>query len=148
MINLKEFGKEFFSQTSKHRKAKDRLQAKIDDARDKMSILKRSEPTTENVIEPLALAIQKELGAKAYMVSEIGFMSPVHIIWVSEPDMKKCYTKHYMGELEIWIGSYDEEISIVERDKDNGNIYIRIHGRKGAKWLAKYAKQNLKKKRT
>jgi hypothetical protein len=148
MKNLNEFSKEFFAKKKKYRTTRDRLQAKIDKARNELGLLERSEPTAKNIVEPLALAIQKELKAKAYYVVDIGFMSPVQIVWVSEPDMNKCKNKDEVGRLKIWIGSYDEKISIVEKDEFERDRYIEIHGNKGVKWLAKYAKQNLKKKRT
>lgn len=145
MKNLKEFSKEYFSQKKKYKETRDRLQKAVDKACDKLSLLKR--PTSEGIVKPLALAIQKELKAKAYYVVDIeSIWSTVKIVWVLEPDMTKCKNKHEVGILEI--NTLDEEWVVVERAEDGQKEYIINYGNKGIKWLAKYAKQNLKKKRT
>jgi len=145
MKNLKEFSKDFFAKKKKYERREQTLQDRLDKVKSDLAMHRRKRPMPENVIEPLALDIQKELKAKAYYVVDIDSMfSTVTIHWVSEPDMIKCKNKDKIAMLEISISSYDEKVSIVERDKDGRRQYIKIHGNKGVKWLAKYAKQNLK----
>ena len=68
MKNLNEFGKLFFCEEDKYEGRKTTLQNRLEKAQSDLYYLKLKKPTPENIIKPLALAIQKELKAKAYYV--------------------------------------------------------------------------------
>ncbi len=140
MKNLNEFSKELFAKKSKYERRKQTLYDRMEKAKTEYRRLKK--PMPEDIIKPLAVAIQKELKAKAYYVIDIdSFYSTVTIHWVTEADMAKCKNKDHIAKLEIHVSTYDKKVTIVEKDEYDREQYIDIHKNKGVKWLAKYAKQ-------
>ena len=146
MKNLNEFSREFFDKEDKFKKTMDDLVDQLSKIHTKIGRLKK--PTVSNTMKPLILAIQKELKAKAYYtVGESGMYRYVTIYWVTEPDMLKCRREHEAGQMTITTSDDDWVIVEIDEDDYRNKEYIKIHGKKGYKWLAKYAKENLIKSR-
>lgn len=142
MKNLNEFSKLLFSEKNNYERKKATLQSRLEKVEFDLALLKRKKPKPKGVIKPLALAIQKELKAKAYYVVDISSLwSTVIIHWVTEADMTKCKNKDHIAKLEI--DRYDNKWVIIEKDKYGEKQYLDMHKNKGVRWLAKYARQKL-----
>jgi hypothetical protein len=141
MNNVKELSQTYYKLHRQYVKRRDALEEEL--AKIQLKIAQNKKPEAEETIKPLAEAIQKELGAKAYYVvgSADSIMSPVKIVWLKVADTAKFKRTDEIAMMEVYFQSYDEECIITE-DKGKGSaVYFYSYADKDVKWLAKYARQ-------
>ena len=142
MINLKEISKTYTTKLKKHKDTRDKLQEQLDKLNLKIS--RNKKPKVEDAIKPLALAIQKELKAKSYYVTDIdSIWDPVSVRWLSVKNIDKSQKKHQIGILYIYYA--DDVWTLTEKDKYGNEIYKKSCSTQGVKWLAEYAKKMILK---